>query len=104
MSKAKIQQRIKVKPFVKYINLNHVMPTRIAVASELELDGVIKTIEKATADAEDNSDMLTNPDFRSTLVKKLKGNFEGKYSGLNLNDTADSSNSKLRFFFKRLRF
>lgn len=106
MSKARIQQRIKVKPFVKYVNLNHVMPTRIAVASELELDGVIKMIEKSAEEVaeEENSDIILNADFRSTLVKNLKKNFEKKYAGLNLNDTTNESNNRLKFFFKKLRF
>ena len=28
MSKAKIEKRSKIKPFVKVINFNHIMPTR----------------------------------------------------------------------------
>ncbi|CAK9105912.1 unnamed protein product [Durusdinium trenchii] len=35
MSKKKITKRTKVKPFVKYVNYNHVMPTRYQVPNEL---------------------------------------------------------------------
>ena len=28
MSKKKIEKRTNIKPFIKYVNLNHVMPTR----------------------------------------------------------------------------
>ncbi|CAN0568402.1 unnamed protein product, partial [Ectocarpus sp. 12 AP-2014] len=28
MSKDKIKKRTKLKPFVKYVNVNHIMPTR----------------------------------------------------------------------------
>jgi large subunit ribosomal protein L27e len=35
MSKKKISKRTKVKPFVKYANYNHIMPTRYQVPSEI---------------------------------------------------------------------
>ena len=35
MSKKKIAKRTRVKPFVKYMNYNHIMPTRYSVPSEL---------------------------------------------------------------------
>lgn len=103
MSKARIEQRIKIKPFVKYVNLNHVMPTRYAVASELQLDGVVKLIETNAGSSKDG-DALSNPDFRSTLRKSLKTNFESKYAGLDLNQSGDDKNSRLKFFFRRLKF
>jgi large subunit ribosomal protein L27e len=103
MSKARIEQRIKIKPFVKYVNLNHVMPTRYAVASELQLDGVVKLIEQSAGSASDG-DVLSNPDFRTTLRKNLKSNFESKYSNLDLNKSNDDKNSRLKFFFRRLKF
>merc|ERR1719461_2434314 len=35
MSKKKISRRTRVKPFVKYINYNHLMPTRYQVPAEM---------------------------------------------------------------------
>merc|ERR1719497_219740 len=35
MSKKKISKRNRVKPFVKYVNYNHMMPTRYSVPTEL---------------------------------------------------------------------
>ncbi|CAE7214459.1 RPL27A [Symbiodinium sp. CCMP2456] len=35
MSKKKITKRTKVKPFVKYVNYNHIMPTRYNVPAEI---------------------------------------------------------------------
>ena len=35
MSKKKITKRCRVKPFVKYINYNHMMPTRYQVPAEI---------------------------------------------------------------------
>lgn len=103
MSKARLEQRIKIKPFVRYVNLNHVLPTRYAVASELSLDGAVKLIESAAGTAK-NGDVMGNPDFRQTLRKSLKTNFESKYAGLNLNEQNDEKVGRLKFFFKRLRF
>merc|ERR1712203_139111 len=35
MSKKKISKRTRVKPFVKYVNFNHIMPTRYQVPAEV---------------------------------------------------------------------
>eukprot|EP00932_Pfiesteria_piscicida_P015387 SRR837773.27498.p3 GENE.SRR837773.27498~~SRR837773.27498.p3 ORF type:complete len:148 (-),score=87.56 SRR837773.27498:8-451(-) len=36
MSKRKITKRLKTKPFVKYVNFNHIMPTRYQVPAEMQ--------------------------------------------------------------------
>merc|ERR1719164_416918 len=36
MSKKKITKRLRVKPFVKYVNYNHIMPTRYQVPTEID--------------------------------------------------------------------
>merc|ERR1719252_330848 len=41
MSKKKIAKRTRVKPFVKYINYNHMMPTRYQVPSELGAQALV---------------------------------------------------------------
>merc|ERR1711981_1036737 len=38
----KVTKRNNIKPFVKYVNLNHIMPTRFAIAGELELKEMVK--------------------------------------------------------------
>merc|ERR1719160_238047 len=35
MSKKKIARRTRIKPFVKYINYNHIMPTRYQVPTDM---------------------------------------------------------------------
>ena len=37
MSDERIAKRIKIKPFVKYVNFNHFMPTRYLVSSHLDV-------------------------------------------------------------------
>ncbi len=54
MSEKKIQRRIKVKPFVKYVNTNHLILTRYVVA---ENETVLKNLENQfNAQAKKNTD------------------------------------------------
>eukprot|EP00922_Rhytidocystis_sp_ex-Travisia-forbesii_P013244 GHVS01019822.1.p1 GENE.GHVS01019822.1~~GHVS01019822.1.p1 ORF type:complete len:148 (-),score=22.81 GHVS01019822.1:44-487(-) len=41
MSKKKIEKRCRVKPFVRYVNFNHIMPTRYTVPNEFETKSLI---------------------------------------------------------------
>eukprot|EP00441_Pelagodinium_beii_P040862 CAMPEP_0197648632 /NCGR_PEP_ID=MMETSP1338-20131121/27874_1 /TAXON_ID=43686 ORGANISM="Pelagodinium beii, Strain RCC1491" /NCGR_SAMPLE_ID=MMETSP1338 /ASSEMBLY_ACC=CAM_ASM_000754 /LENGTH=147 /DNA_ID=CAMNT_0043222669 /DNA_START=66 /DNA_END=509 /DNA_ORIENTATION=- len=50
MSKKKITKRTKVKPFVKYANYNHIMPTRYQVPAELAPASMCTDQQMDTAD------------------------------------------------------
>ena len=42
MSEKKVTRRSKVKPFVKYVNYNHMLPTRYTIAqTDMDLKGVV---------------------------------------------------------------
>jgi large subunit ribosomal protein L27e len=41
MGKKKILKRTTVKPFVKYVNLNHIMPTRYLVSGEVDFKNIV---------------------------------------------------------------
>jgi len=42
MGSKKIEKRTSIKPFVKYINLNHIMPTRFAIRKKrISQNGII---------------------------------------------------------------
>ena len=41
MSAKKIDRRTKLKPFVKFVNYNHVIPTRYVIQSELDLKNIV---------------------------------------------------------------
>merc|ERR1711879_887411 len=41
MSKKKIAKRTRVKPFVKYVNYNHMMPTRYMVPAEIGAQSLV---------------------------------------------------------------
>ena len=88
MGKKKIARRSTVKPFVKAINLNHVMPTRYQV--EFDMKKLV------------NARALT-PEGRTYTKKKLKKFFSESYT-----KQGKAKNSKRiaaqQYFFKKLSF
>merc|ERR1719215_1347687 len=50
MSKKKIAKRTRVKPFVRYVNYNHMMPTRYQVPSELGAQSLATDQQMDTTD------------------------------------------------------
>jgi len=89
MSKKKVEKRSKIKPFVKYINLRHVFPTRYVVDMDL----------KKTAGEEE----LATEDGKIEVKKTLKKIFEERY----LNQKTVTSEKKAvgsSYFFQKLRF
>merc|ERR1711957_504708 len=50
MSKKKIAKRTRVKPFVKYVNYNHLMPTRYQVPAELNVQAFATDSQMDTPD------------------------------------------------------
>eukprot|EP00828_Plagiopyla_frontata_P047439 TRINITY_DN876_c0_g1_i4.p2 TRINITY_DN876_c0_g1~~TRINITY_DN876_c0_g1_i4.p2 ORF type:complete len:149 (-),score=24.19 TRINITY_DN876_c0_g1_i4:76-522(-) len=92
MGSKKIEKRLSIKPFVKYVNLNHVMPTRYVVQGEIDLKTMI------------TEDKMSTLDKRIEMKKELSKYLKDKYKTM---PTAKSSNDKathLRFFMKKLRF
>ncbi|KAG1621505.1 hypothetical protein G6F46_001569 [Rhizopus delemar] len=72
MGKKKVAKRSKVKPFVKIINYNHMMPTRYA----LELEQIKGTI---------SSETFKEPTQREDSKKVIKKLFEERYQTANHN-------------------
>merc|ERR1712086_1215882 len=50
MSKRKITKRLKIKPFVKYANYNHIMPTRYSVPAEMQPASLVTDQQMDSAD------------------------------------------------------
>ncbi|XP_023702669.1 60S ribosomal protein L27 [Cryptotermes secundus] len=78
MGKAKIHKRSKIKPFVKVLNYNHLMPTRYTVDL---------TLEKITVKD------LKDPMKRKKARFQAKVKFEERYKS-----------GKNKWFFQKLRF
>ncbi|KAL2312496.1 60S ribosomal protein L27-A [Schizosaccharomyces pombe] len=80
MGAKRIAKRSRVKPFIKVINYNHLMPTRYA----LELDNLKGLVTPTT---------FSEPSQRSAAKKTVKKTFEEKYQ-----------TGKSAWFFTPLRF
>ena len=89
MSKKKVEKRTRtMKPFVKYVNVRHVFPTRYQVDMDLKK-------------AVDEADLVG--DKKVEVKKNLKKIFEDRY----LNQKQITSEKKAagsNYFFQRLRF
>jgi large subunit ribosomal protein L27e len=60
MSIKKFDRKCRLKPFVKYVNYNHLMPTRYVIKDDLEFKNVV-TDEKMAA-----------PESRKAMKAELK--------------------------------
>ncbi len=108
MSEERVSRRIRIKPFVKYVNFNHFMPTRYVLNQHVDVKQVIKTFDnqatvKKTGEVDKNRDPLNNVDFKTEMRKKVKSVFQEKYKKLDLNDNSPE-NMIVKFMFKPLRF
>ena len=79
MGQKRVAKRSRVKPFIKVVNYNHIMPTRYS----LDVDF------KAVVTAESFQDKTQ----RVETVKKVRASFEEKYQ-----------QGKNKWFFEKLRF
>lgn len=88
MGKKKVEKRSKIKPFVKIVNFNHIMPTRYSVDMELKkIVGDESAIDKAA---------------RVETRKAVKKMFEEKYK--NQTAKSDRKAAGVNYFFNKLRF
>ena len=87
MGQKKILKRSKVKPFVKFVNLNHLMPTRYSLSDVDALKAAVKpeTVRK-------------QGDGRVEAKKAVKKQFEERY----LSKAKQTGGSQ--YFFTKLRF
>jgi len=83
MSAKKIAKRSKIKPFVRVVNFNHIMPTRY------NFDTDVKRIV--------SPDAATNPSARADARKKSKKFLQERYATL-------LKNGKSKWFYQKLRF
>merc|ERR1712115_448334 len=80
MAKKKIKMRSKIKPFLKVVNYNHLMPTRYSV--DLSFD-------KANL----NKEVLKDPMKKKKARNMVRTKFEERYKA-----------GKNKWFFQKLRF
>eukprot|EP00350_Pseudokeronopsis_sp_OXSARD2_P008362 CAMPEP_0170560430 /NCGR_PEP_ID=MMETSP0211-20121228/48847_1 /TAXON_ID=311385 /ORGANISM="Pseudokeronopsis sp., Strain OXSARD2" /LENGTH=80 /DNA_ID=CAMNT_0010874599 /DNA_START=78 /DNA_END=320 /DNA_ORIENTATION=+ len=80
MNKKKVARRSKIKPFVKLVNYNHLMPTRYSV--DLGIDKAVVTKQSL----KDNTKKVA-------ARKEIKSKLESKYKA-----------GEFKWFFSKLRF
>jgi len=66
MSNKKFDRKCRMKPFVKYVNYNHLMPTRYVIKDDLEFKNVV-TDEKMAA-----------PESRKAMKAELKKQLQAR--------------------------
>lgn len=93
MGKKKVERRQRVKPFAKFVNFNHMMPTRYTVAVA---DAIAKDVSKEAMD-----DAKT----KEAALLKVKGALEARYKKLDAKvATPDKDAVGALYFFRKLRF
>ena len=85
LGQKRILKKSKIKPFIKIVNYQHLMPTRYTV-TDVELKNVVK------------SESVGQPEAQTAEKKELKKLFEGRYINRGKNSPG------LQFFYQKLRF
>lgn len=70
MSQKKFNRRCHLKPFVKFVNYNHMMPTRFVLKDDLDFKNVV-TEEKVNTVLKDGG-----AELRKSMKKELKKQLE----------------------------
>ena len=91
MSKKKITKRTKVKPFVKYVNYNHMMPTRYQVPNEMSPGSICTDQQMETLDG------------RKEARKFAKSLFQEKFQNPP-HDKSGRPSKDVLYMRKKLRF
>jgi len=94
MSQKKVAKRTNIKPFVKFVNLNHIMPTRYVITGEIDFKSIVS----------DDKVNATERDKRKSLKQQLKTTLQEKYRNLPAVKSSNDKGNHLRFFFKKLKF
>eukprot|EP00490_Sorites_sp_Unknown_P027627 CAMPEP_0114659090 /NCGR_PEP_ID=MMETSP0191-20121206/17070_1 /TAXON_ID=126664 /ORGANISM="Sorites sp." /LENGTH=147 /DNA_ID=CAMNT_0001883105 /DNA_START=66 /DNA_END=509 /DNA_ORIENTATION=- len=91
MSNKKVTKRTKIKPFVKYVNYNHIMPTRYQVPNELSPATLV------------TDQQMDTPDGRKDARKFAKSLFQEKFA-TPPPDKAGRPSKDVLYLRKKLRF
>lgn len=88
MSKKKIDRKCRLKPFVKFVNYNHMLPTRYLVKEDMDVKNIV-TDEKMAA-----------PEGRKEMKAELKKMLQDRY----VSPASEEKQAAADFLFKKLRF
>ena len=88
MNAKKIERKSRMKPFVKYVNYNHLLPTRFMVKDDFEFRSTV------------TEDIMANAETRKTVLKQLKNDFQARY----MKNEGAEKQANANFLFTKLRF
>ena len=99
MSVKKIKSRSQLKPFVRFVNYNHMLPTRYNVEFELRKDLAVEGAEPVTVDEA----TLKDKSVRDQIKKAVKGVLQHNYD--KFDDIKDGkAKTGAEYLYTRLRF
>lgn len=104
MSNKKVGKRSHIKPFVRFVNFNHILPTRYQV--ELDVKKLTLTGKDGKAGESINLDETTLVDAtqRNAAKKAIKQLFETGYKSYDDATVSAKSKAGELFFYQKLRF
>jgi len=92
MTSKKFDRKCRMKPFVKFVNYNHMMPTRFVLKDDLEFKNVVSEEKFAPKDS---------ATYRKTIKKDIKKMLQARYLAP---EASQEKQSAVDFLFKKLRF
>lgn len=104
MSAAKINKRTRMKAFLKYVNYNHIMPTRYEIKPLYQLiDKALKNPTDAAIKAL-SADSLEDPAQKKGLRQAVQKVLQDKYRDQASLGTKEKVKEGTSFFYQKLRF
>merc|ERR1712228_277573 len=88
-SQKKLDKKMHVKPFVKFVNYTHLLATRFTVKEDFDYKNIV------------TEEALEAPEERKNMIKALKAKLEERYRNP---EGAGERQTAADFIFKRLRF
>ena len=89
MSQKKLDRKMKIKPFVKYVNYTHLLATRFTCKEDFDFKSIV------------TEEAFDAPEERKAMIKALKAKLEDRFKNP---EGAGERQSAADFIFKRLRF
>tara|TARA_B110000208_G_scaffold184706_1_gene238881 strand:- start:1213 stop:1704 length:492 start_codon:yes stop_codon:yes gene_type:complete len=105
MSAAKINKRTRMKAFLKFVNYNHIMPTRYEIKPLYQL--IDKALKKGSEDGQIkalSADSLEDPAQKKGLRQAVQKVLQDKYRDQASLGTKEKVKEGTAFFYQKLRF
>ena len=103
MGAKKIEKRSKIKPFVKCINYNHLLPTRYQVDIDVKKVSLTDKETKETEEITLDEEAINDPSKRMLARKAFKALLEKEYFVQDKRKSAKATEG-VQYFYKKLRF